>query len=129
ARWGRARFPATRAGRIAAIAALAAILAIALVTRLPGLGHLPFGINPDEGDRAAPAIQIVRGSNQVGIFGFGWYHISMVYFKLLAAVMAVSGLDVAGARVFGALCGVVTVVVVTALGVRHFGWRAGLLSG
>jgi hypothetical protein len=129
ARWSRARFPATRAGRVAVIAALAVILAVAVATRLWGLGHVPYGINPDEGDRAAPAIQIVRGVNPVGIFGFGWYHISMVYFKLLAAVMAVSGLDVAGARVFGALCGIATVAIVTALGVRHFGWRAGLMSG
>jgi hypothetical protein len=128
-RWGRARFPSTRAGRIAVIAALAVILGVAVVTRLVGLAHVPYGINPDEGDQAAVAIQIVRGVNHVGIFGFGWYHISMVYFKLLAAVMAFAGLDVGGARVFGALCGIATVAVVTSLGVRHFGWRAGLISG
>lgn len=128
-RWDRARFPRTWAGRFAVIGALTVILAVAAVTRLWGLGRVPYGINPDEGDRAAPAIQIVRGLNPHSIFDFGWYHISMVYFKLLAAVMAVTGLDVAGARVFGALCGILTVALVTALGVRHFGWRAGLLSG
>ncbi len=129
ARWGRARFPTTRAGRTALIAAIAVIIGVAAVTRLVGLARVPYGINPDEGDRAAPAMQIVRGLNHTGLFGFGWYHISMVYFRLLAAVMSVSGLDVGGARVFGALCGVVTVAIVIALGARHFGWRAGLLSG
>ena len=129
ARWGRARFPATRAGRFAAIAAIVLILGVAAATRLVDLAHVPYGINPDEGDRAAPAMAIVRGLNPVGLFGFGWYHISMVYFRLLAAVMAVSGLNVGGARVFGALCGFATVALVTAFGIRHFGWRAGLLSG
>ena len=43
--------------------------------------------------------------------------------------MSVAGLDVAGARVFGALCGLATVAIVTFLAVRHFGWRAGLLAG
>lgn len=129
ARWGVARLPRTRAARIAALAVLAAILTVAVATRLWGLGRIPYGVNPDEGDQAALAIQIARGFNTDPIFGFGWYHLSMVYFKLLAAVTALVGLDVAGVRVLGALCGIATVGLVTAAGIRHFGLRAGILSG
>ena len=128
-RWGAARLPAGRARRLALAGFGVALLAGAAWVRLWNLARVPFGANPDEGDQAALAMQIVGGFNTDGWFGYGWYHLSMVYFKLLAAVMAVAGLDLAGARVFGALCGLATVAVVTVLAVRHFGWRAGLLAG
>ena len=129
ARWGAAPLPATRAGRLWAGAGVAIILAVSAATRFFGLSRIPFGINPDEGDRAAPAMRILLGTDLRSIFDFGWYHISMVYFKVLAAVMSVTGMNVAGARAFGAICGFLTVAVVTAMAARHFGWRAGLLSG
>lgn len=128
-RWGVARLPAARARRVALLVFAFALLAGAAFVRLWNLARVPFGVNPDEGDQAALAMQIARGFNTDGWFAFGWYHLSMVYFKLLAAVMSVAGLDVAGARVFGALCGLATVAIVTALAVRHFGWRAGFLAG
>ncbi|MDL2716137.1 MAG: PA14 domain-containing protein [Acidobacteriota bacterium] len=109
--------------------AVVLILCLAAATRLPALDRIPFGINADEGDQAAVALSILRGHNTSPLFGVGWYHISIVYFRLLAAVMGVAGATVAGARTFGALCGIVTVVVVLTLGVRHFGRRAGLLAG
>lgn len=128
-RWGVARLPTARAPRVALAAFALTLFAGAAFVRLWNLTRVPFGINPDEGDRAALAMQIVNGFNTDGWFGFGWYHISMVYFKVLAAVMSVAGLDVAGARVFGALAGLATVAVVTVAALRHFGWRAGLLAG
>ncbi len=90
---------------------------------------MPFGINADEGDRAATAIQIIHGTNPEPIFGNGWYWISMVYFTLLADVLRVLGIGFAQARVLGAAAGVLTTAVVTWIGARHFGWRVGLLAG
>ena len=128
-RWGSARLPAGRTPRFALAGFALALSAGAAWVRLWNLARLPFGVNPDEGDQAALAMQVAGGFNTDGWFRYGWYHLSMVYFKLLAAVMSVAGLDVAGARVFGALCGLATVAIVTVLAVRHFGWRAGLLAG
>jgi 4-amino-4-deoxy-L-arabinose transferase-like glycosyltransferase len=109
--------------------AVALILCLAAATRLPSLDTIPFGINADEGDQAAVSLSILRGHDATPLFGVGWYHISIVYFRLLAAVMRVAGATVAGARTFGALAGIVTVGLVLWLGVRHFGRRAGLLAG
>lgn len=110
-------------------AAVIAILVVAAVARLPALDRIPYGINADEGDRALVAIQLLRGTRDDGLFGVGWYHIGMMYFRALAAVMRFSGISVGGARVFGALCGLVTVALVIWIGVRGFGRRAGLLAG
>lgn len=110
-------------------AAVVAILALAAAARLPALDRIPYGINADEGDQAMVAIQLLRGTRDDGLFGVGWYHIGMLYFHALAAVMRYSGVSVGGARVFGALCGIVTVALVLWIGVRGFGRRAGLLAG
>ncbi len=109
--------------------AVVAILAVAAATRLPALDRIPYGINADEGDQALVAMQLLRGTRDDGLFGVGWYHIGMLYFHSLAAVMRWSGISVGGARVFGALCGIVTVAIVLWIGVRGFGLRAGLLAG
>ena len=111
------------------VAAVAAILAVAAATRLPALDRIPYGINADEGDQAMVAIQLLRGTRDDSLFGVGWYHIGMLYFRGLAAVMRFSGISIGGARVFGALCGVLTVGFVLWIGVRGFGRRAGLLAG
>lgn len=128
-RWSTPSWPRTRRGRRGLVIALFLLLAVAALSRFPGLNKVPFGINADEGDRAAVAIQIVRGQNHSSVFGTGWYHLSMVYFKLLALGMRFFGLNFAGARVFGAICGLLTVAILTWTGIRHFGWRAGLLAG
>jgi hypothetical protein len=128
-RWATARLPEGRLRRAALALFAAGLLAGAAWVRFWNLAKIPFGVNPDEGDQAALAMQIAGGFDTEGWFAYGWYHLSMVYFKLLAAVMSVAGLDVAGARVFGACCGLATVAVVTVLAVRHFGWRAGLFAG
>ncbi|HQR45941.1 MAG TPA: glycosyltransferase family 39 protein, partial [Thermoanaerobaculia bacterium] len=110
-------------------AAVVGILALAAATRLPALDRIPYGINADEGDQALVAIQLLRGTREENLFGVGWYHIGMMYFRSLAAVMQYSGISVGGARVFGALCGIATVAIVLVLGIRNFGRRAGLLAG
>ena len=109
--------------------AVVLILCLAAATRLPALDRIPLGINADEGDQAAVSLSILRGHDTTPLFGVGWYHISIVYFRLLAAVMGVAGATVAGARTFGALAGIATAGLVLWLGVRHFGRRAGLLAG
>jgi hypothetical protein len=109
--------------------AVAGLLALAVWTRLPGLDHIPLGINADEGDQAAVSIQLIRGTRADSLFGVGWYHISMMYFHALAAVMRVFGVSVGGARVFGAFCGIATAALVIGMATRHFGRRAGLLAG
>lgn len=128
-RWDAAPPLGSRSRRVLFGSAVALILCLAAATRLPALDRIPFGINADEGDRAAVSLSILRGHDTARLFGVGWYHISMVYFRLLAAVMSVAGETIAGARTFGALAGIVTVGLVLWLGVRHFGRRAGLLAG
>ncbi len=128
-RWSTPSWPRTRRSRLSLVLVLILLLAVAALSRFRGLDRVPYGINADEGDRAAVAIQIVRGQNATSVFGTGWYHLSMVYFKLLALIMQFSGLNFAGARVFGAICGLLTVAILTFTGIRHFGWRAGLLTG
>jgi hypothetical protein len=129
ARWGQGVWPQTRRGRILLGVALLALLALTMGTRLLLLDKVPFGINADEGDRAATSIQIIRGDNTQSIFDYGWYFISMFYFWALAQVMKIAGISFVGARVFGALAGIISVVAVTWIGMRHFGWRVGLMAG
>ncbi len=128
-RWSTPSWPRTRRSRTSLLLILILILAVTALSRFLELDRVPYGINADEGDRAAVAIQIVRGQNAASVFGTGWYHLSMVYFKLLAVVMRFCGLNFAGARVFGAICGLLTAAILTWTGIRHFGWRAGLLTG
>jgi hypothetical protein len=128
-RWGEAAGPATARGRWVAPAILVAVLALAAAARLLGLDKVPLGINADEGDRAATAIQIMRGDNTESIFDYGWYFISMLYFWLLAGVLKILGAGYVQARVFGALAGLLATGIVSWIGIRHFGWRVGLLAG
>jgi 4-amino-4-deoxy-L-arabinose transferase-like glycosyltransferase len=128
-RWDAAPPLESRSRRVLFGSAVVLILCLAAATRLPALDRIPFGINADEGDQAAVSLSILRGHDETPLFGVGWYHISMVYFRLLAAVMGFAGETVAGARTFGALVGIATVGLVLWLGVRHFGRRAGLLAG
>lgn len=129
ARWGAKVWPATPRGRLLLLAAVLLILTIATAARLLWLDRIPFGLNADEGDRAAVSIQIVRGHNKSSIFDIGWYWISMVYFWLLAMLMKVIGIGYVQARVFGAIAGIISVAAITWLGSRHFGLRVGLLAG
>ncbi|MDQ5858607.1 MAG: glycosyltransferase family 39 protein, partial [Acidobacteriota bacterium] len=127
-RWNALSWPTRRNERIALLLLLGVLLSVAVASRFLRLDEVPFGINADEGDRAALAIQIARGQNTTSVFGTGWYHISMVYFKLLAGVMQWTGLDFSGARVLGAICGVLTFLISAWIAFRHFGWRAGLAT-
>jgi hypothetical protein len=127
-RWDTSWRPAEPRRRAVLYAVLFGILAIGAAARLWNLASIPFGINPDEGDRAALAMQIVRGYPVPSVFGVGWYRLNMLCFYALAGVMRFTGLTVAGARVWGALCGIGTLATVTLLALRHFGRRAGILA-
>ncbi len=109
--------------------AVVAVLGLACATRFPDLELIPYGINADEGDQAMVGIQLLRHTRSDELFGVGWYHIGMMYFRALAFAMSIFGVSVGGARVLGAVCGVATVALVLGIGVRNFGRRAGLLAG
>lgn len=104
------------------------LLAIAAAIRLPLLGEIPQGINPDEGDRATTSIDLLHGLGPPSWFDSGWFFINMVYFRVLAASLVVFGTSVAGGRMLSALCGIAFVAVIGWLGWRQFGPRVGLLA-
>jgi hypothetical protein len=121
----------SRTGRLwrkPALLIYAGIVLLAIALRVPALDHIPMGIHPDEGERASVAFDVLHGTAPAAWFDTGWFFISMVYFRLLAATMAVFGANVGGGRMLNALVGVVFVAVVGFFGVRAFGWRIGLLG-
>jgi hypothetical protein len=126
-----ARLPAlarAAAPRWLAPTLIVGVLLVAAVLRLPDLGSLPRGINPDEGDRAATSFDVLNGVSPQSWFDSGWFMISMFYFRALALSMAAFGPDVAGGRMLTALLGIAFVAVVAWIGWRQFGARAGVLA-
>jgi hypothetical protein len=109
-------------------ALLVGLLIAAAALRVPDLGGLPRGINPDEGDRAATSFDVLHGVSPRSWFDSGWFMISMVYFRVLALSMVAFGQDVAGGRMLTALLGIACVGVVAWIGWRQFGARVGLLA-
>jgi hypothetical protein len=108
--------------------ALAALLAFGAAIRLTSLATIPLGINPDEGDRASTALDVLDGRAPASWFDSGWYFINMVYFRLLALCMSIFGPDIAGGRMGSALIGIAFLVGLAWLACRHFGWRVGLVT-
>jgi 4-amino-4-deoxy-L-arabinose transferase-like glycosyltransferase len=129
ARWAAGIWPSSARGRWLVVAAIVVILVLAAAGRLLWLDQVPFGVNADEGDRAALSIQIVHGDTNPSIFDVGWYYIAMMYFWLLAQFMHIVGIGFAQVRAFSGLFGILSVGVVTWLGIRNFGLRVGLLAG
>lgn len=129
ARWGVGVAPHTRTGRAVLVITVIGLLGLAAAARLLWLHTIPLGINPDEGDRASTAIQILRGQLNLGIFDYGWFGINILYFWVLGQVMKVAGITFAGARVLGGLSGILTVAAVIWIGIRHFGYRVGVMAG
>ena len=128
ARW-ETHLPRSRAGRAAFLLAAIAALVAAAAARVWAVDRIPIGINnADEGDRAAAGIAMLGGDWSGHAFGSGWYHVSNVYFWILARTMDVFGLSVGGARMLGALCGLLTVGLVLLLALRPFGWRVALMA-
>jgi hypothetical protein len=128
-RWGAGTGPQTARGRWLLAATALALFALAVAARLIALDQVPFGVNGDEGDRGALAIQILHGDNTASIFDMGWYWIPTIYFWLLAQVMKVLGVGYVQARVLSAVAGIFTAGAITWLAARHFGLRTGLLTG
>jgi len=127
--WNARTWPVSPPVRRVLWLVLALLAVLAVVARLVHLDQVPFGINPDEGDRAATSIRIVRGYDTRSIFDTGWYYIPMIYFWLMALVLKVMGIGFAQARVLSALCSIVTICCLTWIGIRHFGARVGLMAG
>lgn len=127
--WRTPALPAGTKARRALAAAVLVVVVLGGAARLAGLATIPGGINPDEGDRAAVALQRIERPNPPTVFGRGWYHISNVYFALLGAFMKTFGTGVAGARTLGAVSGTVSVALLILFGARHFGFFTGLAAG
>jgi hypothetical protein len=107
---------------------LVILLALAATIRLVALGDIPQGINPDEGDRASTSIDLLNGTGPQSWFDSGWFFINMIYFRVLAASLALFGRDVFGGRMLTALAGIAFVAVIAWIGWRNFGPRLGLLA-
>ena len=129
ARWGSRFLPASSRGRWLIGAALVGLLVAAAAARFVALDSIPYGVNPDEGDRAVFSIEIVRGQSHRSVFEDGWYQLSMLYFWLMAQLLRVIGIGYVQARVFSALASVLSVAAVTWIGIRHFSRRVGLMAG
>ena len=76
ARWSGNGWPQVLSGRVVVIVAIVVIALAAIAARFLALDTVPLGINADEGDRAATAIQILRQTNTESVFGNGWYQIA-----------------------------------------------------
>lgn len=125
----RGETPDTRAGKWWFALAVVLIFLAATCARFLWLDAIPWGINPDEGDRAAVSIQIVRETTPAGIFEVGWYYISMIYFHLMALAFKWFGIGYVQARAFTAVFGAGAVAIGMWIGWRHFSWRTALLVG
>ncbi len=128
ARW-QSELPEGRGGRTAFYIALLIIVAAAIVARVLWIDRIPLGINPDEGDRTATAMQVLRGTTPQQLFEAGWYRISMMYFYLLAGWLKLLGIGYVQARLFTALWSVGTLVTVIWIGARNWNWRVALFAG
>ena len=128
-RWAGGGWPADGRGRALLIGALLLIVAGAAAARFLNLDKIPLGVKADEGDRAAVAISIIRGTTPEGFFGTGWYWISMVYFTILSWWLQLTGIGFVQAREFHGLASMITLGTITLIGIRHFGLRVGLLAG
>ena len=107
---------------------LGALIAAACAARLAGLGVIPNGINPDEGNRGATAIAILTGHATRNVFDSTWYFIPNLFFAGLATVFKVFGIGYVQARVPGAVAGAITVVVTVWIAMRPFGARSAVLT-
>ncbi|MCC6627000.1 MAG: glycosyltransferase family 39 protein [Chloroflexi bacterium] len=107
---------------------LGGILAVGIVVRFANLAGVPMNVQADEGDRAASALNIIDGLAPRSWFDAGWYHINMVYFRLLAGTFGLLGIGVAEGRVLSAVSGTIFLLTVAWIGIRHFNWRLGLIA-
>ncbi len=104
------------------------IFALALVLRLWRLDTAPYNINPDEGDRAAEAIRILRGQLHPDVFFEGWYHIPVLYFWMLALPLKLFGVGYVQARLFGAVVSAASTALLFAMLHRHISRRAAWIA-
>lgn len=128
ARWGACSGPKTARARWLIVAAVAAVLATAALARFLWLDRVPLGLNADEGDQAALAIQLIRNQVRRGLWDYGWYRIHMLYFNFVALWLQTVGIGYVQSRMLNALIGTIGVGVVAWLGVRNFGPRIGLAT-
>ncbi len=128
-RWGTGVWPTSLAGRRWLLVAVILILVVGAAARLLGLGDFPHGVTYDEGDRSSVAVQIMLGFNRNSIFETGWYHIPNLYFWLLSGLFHAFGIGIVQARLSNAIPGLISLALVMWIGLRHFGWRVGVMAG
>ncbi len=103
----------------------AVVTALAAVPMFVRLDSYPWAFNGDEGNFALSARDILNGQ-PVDPFGTGWLGHPNLYFYLEAAAMGVAGQSVIGARLVGAVFGVLAVGLAYVLVARYFGRTAGV---
>jgi hypothetical protein len=107
---------------------LLVLLIVGAAVRLPDLATIPLGMNPDEGDRAVVALDVLDGRAPASWFDSGWFFINMIYFRTLAAGLSLFGQDIGGGRMVSALVGIAFLGGLAWLACRNFGWRIGLVT-
>jgi len=103
------------------------ILAVGVVFRFHRLGDWFGGIHGDECEAGLDALRILRGE-RVPPLATGWFGQGNLYYWGVALGMKLAGTDLAGLRVFSALCGVLLLLPTYGLARRWFGPRVALLS-
>ena len=101
------------------------VTALAAIPMLVRLDSYPWAFNGDEGQFALSARDILNGQ-PVDPFATGWLGHPNLYFYLEAAAMGVVGQSVIGARLVGAVFGMLAVGLAYVLVARYFGRNAGV---
>ncbi|MHB1130986.1 MAG: ArnT family glycosyltransferase [Chloroflexota bacterium] len=104
-----------------------ALVLLGACLRLYELGSYPTGLNGDESEFTLLALAVLRGEGPHP-FGTAFLGDPALYTYALAPFVALFGPSVAGMRVFGALCGVVTLPALYLLARHFFGARPALLA-
>jgi 4-amino-4-deoxy-L-arabinose transferase-like glycosyltransferase len=108
-------------GVVAAVAGVAALL------RFIALADVPYPFQGDEGSVGAAGLRILTGRLD-GVFSTSWSDQPTLSFAPTAALIALFGPDIVGARAWSAIQGVVAVPLVYLLGKRMFARDVGLLA-
>lgn len=122
-RWHRLRWPSWREAGPAI-----GLLVLALGTRLLALGHVPYGMNGDEGSAGLVGIEYLAGARD-NLLTVAWHSFPSFYFWLVAASQYLFGTTIAAVRLPSAIAGSLAVLAVYWAAKRLFGQPHALFSG
>ncbi|MGA2093535.1 MAG: glycosyltransferase family 39 protein [Sedimentisphaerales bacterium] len=111
------------------------VLLLAVFLRFVNFGKSPPGLNQDEASGAWNAYCLLKtGKDQVGVSWPIFYtralgeNKSTLYMYLLIPFQAIGGLNITTTRLPGAICGVLTVLLIYFVGRRLFDRQTGLMA-